>query len=112
MTIYKIYYTLLSISTAHLFGELCGAGQAVAGVEVLQLVEEALSLHLGVHAPLTDSGCGHACLDQLLAEGVCLGCRLQPVEALGQAFEGGGTRVDAVITINVATKLSSYSMRI
>jgi hypothetical protein len=81
----------------HLVGKSDHGGEALGGVLVLELVEDTLSLDLGVDTPLLEGGGGDACGQALGAEGVVLGLHLQPVHALGEALEGGGGGVHAVV---------------
>jgi hypothetical protein len=81
----------------HLVGKSDHGGEALGGVLVLELVEDTLSLDLGVDAPLLEGGGGDASGQALGAEGVVLGLNLQPVHALGEALEGGGGGVHAVV---------------
>eukprot|EP00754_Rhynchopus_humris_P014011 Rhum_TRINITY_DN14361_c0_g1::Rhum_TRINITY_DN14361_c0_g1_i1::g.83099::m.83099 len=84
-------------------GERRGLGDAVLGVEVLQLVEDRLLLallarrHLRVHGPRLDRLRRHAGVQELLAEGVVSHVHLQPVRALRERLERRRRRVHGVV---------------
>jgi len=84
-------------------GDGLDLGEAVLGVHVLEGIEDGalgaiLVGDLGIDRPLVDQLVGEASLDEEGTEGVLLEVSLEPVEALGQAFERRGGGVDTVVT--------------